>query len=512
VFVHLDRMDEETRMGTVQRVTRNAVLLNVARIISTLGKFFLLIYVARVLGEAVLGQFTFAIIFTSFFAIVISLGMDDLLVREVARDTNASRKYLGNIAVLRLLLSLAVMVVIVISINVMNYPADTRLAVYIFGGYIVFTAFSFMFRANFRAFERMEWDALLEAMEAVVTTVVGLIVILSGYGLVALSLTFLGASILSAAIAFIVSAWKFTLPRIEVDWEFWKTTVMKAVPFSVFALFILYPRVDTILLSTLKGDAVVGEYNAAYQIVIAFSPLVMNFMIALVPLLSRYFVSGQTMLTFAYEKSVKYLVMVGFPTSMGAMVLAPRIIPFLYGDGYGNSVLALQILAWNCVLLAMSRPMFYVLGAINRQGTCAVITLAAFALAIGMNYLVIPAWSYVGSGATTLVTGVFVAAAAWYATSRYGFPLRLPRLIVKPMIASLAMGAVLYLTTALADINLVLLIAIGTVSYLASLYLVRGFSSDDWFLLRQALRIRSKAQPAQPPEARASDLEPESVR
>jgi len=494
-------------MGAVQRVTKNALLLNIARIISTLGKFFLLIYVARVLGDETLGQFTFALVFTSFFAIVISLGMDDLLVREVARDTDSSRKYLGNITILRLLLSFTVFIVIVAAINIMGYPSDTRLAVYIFSGYIVFTAFSFMFRANFRAFEKMEWDALLEILEAVITTVVGLALIFMGYGLIPLALTFLVASILNAILSFAISAWKFSLPKIDFDITFWKTTIRKAAPFSVFALFLLYSRVDTILLSSLKNDAVVGEYNAAYQIVIAFSPIVMNFMIALVPLMSRYFISSRTMLDFAYEKSVKYLVVIGFPISMMGMVLASKIIPFLYGEGYSNSVIALQILAWNCVLLAVSRPMFYVLGAINRQGTCAIITITALGLAIGLNYLTIPHWSYIGSGVTTLVTGFIVIIAAWYATSKFGFRLRLIHVFWKPMVASLVMGGILYLTNVLLDINLFLLIFGGLGAYLLTLYLIKGFSPDDWYLFKEVFNINKKISKQRKSDGDALELE-----
>jgi O-antigen/teichoic acid export membrane protein len=460
-------------------------MLNVARIISTLGKFFLFIYIARVIGEESLGQFTFAIIFTSFFAIVISLGMDDLLVREVSRDNDSSAKYLGNIAAMRLLLSLIVFIAIVVTINIMDYPSDTKLAVYIFGGYIVFTAFSFMFRANFRAFEKMEWDALIEILEALITTGAGLILIFSGYGIIALALTFLIASVISTVASFVINARKFTSPRLEFDMGFWKTTLKKATPFSVFALFILYPRVDTILLSSLKGDAVVGYYNAAYQIVMAFSPVVMNFMIALVPLISRYFISARTMMGFAYEKSFKYLVLLAFPASVGGMVLAHRIIPLLYGSGYGDSVIALQILVWNCLLLAMSRPMFYILGAMNRQGTCAVITFSALILSIGLNYLAVPRWSYIGSGAITILNGCLVTFAAWYATSKFGFTLPFARLIWKPLVASSIMGAAVYVLDATVKVNLFALIFLGVGVYIIMLGVTKTFSKDDLALLKE---------------------------
>lgn len=465
------------------------MVLNTARIISTLGKFFLFIWVARALGEGVLGQFTFAIIFASFFGIAISLGMDDYLVREVARDTRSSARYIGNITFARIVLSVIVFAAMVVIINTMDYAQDTRLAVYIFGGYTVVTAFSFLYRANFRAFERMEWDALLETVEAVFTTGAGLLVIMLGYGLIALSLVFLAAAVLNLIVGLIISARKFVLPRIQADWGFLRQTLLKAAPFSVFTLFIVYPRIDTILLSSIKGDEVVGSYNAAYQIVMAFSPLVMNFMIALVPLISRYFLNSRSMLDFTYQKSFKYLVMISLPVSVGGMVLARHVIPLLYGPGFGDSILALQILIWNCLIMAMNRPTFYVLGAINRQGTCALITMSALVLSIALNYAAVPIWSFIGSGAITLFVGFLVTLAGWYATSRFGFRLPVLKLVLPSAMASLLMGVIIFMMDNYTSSGFVMLLLAGVFSYIVFIFLFRGIGSDDRSLIRQASRL-----------------------
>ena len=490
------RLQEEL-MSAVRRITKNAILLNMARIISTLGKFFLFIFIARELGQETLGQFSFAIVFTSFFAIVISMGMDDLLVREVARDNRSSEKYVGNMFVMRMLLSLAIFIIIIILINILNYPLETRLAVYIFGGYVIFTSFSFLFRANFRAFEKMEWDALLEIIESLLTTAVGLLLIFTGFGLIALCLTFLISSILNAAIGLIINRRKFSRLKLKTDFQFWKDTIVKSAPFAVFALFILYPQVDTILLSSLKGAAVVGKYTAAYYIVTAFSPVVMNFMIALVPVISRYFISAKNMLAYVYEKSVKYLLLIAFPVSTVATILAEKIIVLLYGTGYGDSVLALKILAWNCVLLAMSRPMFYVLGAINRQGTCAVITISALTLSICLNILIIPYWSYLGSAVITLINGVLVTLASWYATSKYGFTLPLLKNILKPASASIVMGITVYAVDAVSGASLPVLILLGIIIYILFLIITRSINKDDLELIKAAFQKRKIFDKAQ---------------
>jgi O-antigen/teichoic acid export membrane protein len=57
---------------------------------------------------------------------------------------------------------------------------------------------------------------------------------------------------------------------------------------AIFAL--IYVKIDTVMLSIMKGDAVVGWYNAAYYMVQGFKPLQQLFMSALFPLMSFSFV------------------------------------------------------------------------------------------------------------------------------------------------------------------------------------------------------------------------------
>lgn len=480
-------------MSAVPRIARNVALLYSARVTSTLLKFLLFIWIGRILGEATLGKFTFATVFTAFFSILLSLGLDDLLVREVARDKTAASKYLGNIASLRVILSAVVFGLIALVINLMGYPQDTRLAVYIFGGYVVFSSLTSLFRANFRAFEQMQWDSLLEILESVITASVGLLLLFRGFGLIEISLVFLFASIINFIIGFRLCDGKFAKIKFGFDIEFLKTMIKNAIPFCVTMLLILSIRMDTILLSTMKGDAIVGGYNAAYQVVLAFDPLALTFMSAVVPVISRFFISSQVMVQVAYEKSFKYLVILGFPMAVGGMILADKIILLLYGAPFTGSIIALQILIWNILLSCMNRPMLYTLGAINRQGTSALIIIVAVAVSIGLNYLLIPRWSYVGSAFATLVTGSLLTAAFWYAASKYGHRLSVGRLILKPMIASLAMGAIVYVGSWLVGANLLLLVAVGIAVYFLLLYFVRGFSMDDQRLFREAIRMGRRA-------------------
>jgi O-antigen/teichoic acid export membrane protein len=213
-------------------------------------------------------------------------------------------------------------------------------------------------------------------------------------------------------------------------------------------------------------------------------------MTALFPLMSRLYISSEESLKVAYEKSFKYLVLLGLPVSVGGMVLANRIIPFLFGGEFGNSTIALQILIWDCLLLCMYRPMLYVLGSINRQGSMALIGGIGALVNVGLNLLLIPRWSYIGAGITTLATGVLVTIASWYVVAKYFYRLPMHKIMAKPLIASVTMGAIVYFCSRVTSLNLALLIILGAASYFLIAYLIKAFSREDISLFMHVVRIK----------------------
>ena len=64
---------------------------------------------------------------------------------------------------MRALLSLIIFALIVITINLMSYPADTKNAVYLFGIYTLIVSYSAVFKVTFRAFEKMNLEDFLLA-------------------------------------------------------------------------------------------------------------------------------------------------------------------------------------------------------------------------------------------------------------------------------------------------------------------------------------------------------------
>jgi len=482
-------------MITVQRIAKNVGALFAAQFVVSILGLVLSVFIARSLGDVIFGKYSFALAFTAIFAIFSDLGYNTLLIREVARDKSSAGKYLNNVLCIRALLSFVIFTLIVITINIMDYPADTKIIIYLFGIYTLIVSFSAVFKVTFRAFEKMEYEAVITILTDVIRVSLGLFVLFLGYGLIELALIFIFSGVFDVIFSFLICERKFAKLKIELDFEFWKCTIKVALPLSVLSIFgLIYGRIDTIMLSMMEGDAVVGWYNAAFNLVLGLKPIPALFLNAIFPLMSYYYVSSIDSFKVAYEKASKFLLTLGLPLAVGITLLADRIILILYGEQFYPSVIALQILAWDLLLIFLYLPLGNVLISTNKQNQMAAITCMSVLLNVILNLILIPPLSYIGAAIATIITITFLFVIYFYLVSKQLqlHTLFLHRIITRPLIASLVMGLFIYFCTAM---NLLLIISLSIIFYFTILYLIGGFSKEDSDLIREIFKMpKSKKQ------------------
>lgn len=471
-------------MNTVRRIAKNTLVLTAADIISKILSFILVVYIARYLGDVGFGKYSFAFAFTSLFLILSDLGLGTVTIREVARDKSEASKYLGNTAIIKFFLSLLTFSLIFIVINLMNYPRDTTIAVYIIGLSLVIGSFSGVFRSMFHAFERMEYDALLAVMEKIIVVSLGVFVLLSGYGLVALVSVFLIGSIFNLSASVLVTFKKFARPKFEIDLSFWKNIIKESIPFATALIFVsIYFYIDSVMLSVMKGDAVVGWYNAAYNLLLALIFIPSIFMMAVFPVISGFFKTSKDSLKIVYEKSSKYLFTIALPIVVGTVLLAENIIYFIYGNVFSHSILALQILIWTFLLISVNAVLYNILGAINRQVTIMKVTAACAFVNVVLNLILIPKLSLIGASIATVATEIMLFVFYFYAVSTSVCILALHKIAFKPIIAASLMGVCVFY---LREYNIFLVVLLAAIIYFVLLYALRAFTDEDLDLFRQA--------------------------
>ena len=483
-------------MSTVQRIAKNAGVLLTAQVASYLLAFFYMMYTARYLGPASFGILSFALAFTGIFAVFGDLGLRPLTVREVARDKSLAPKYLANVSLMKIIFVAITFGLIALTINLLGYPEETIKVVYLLALFVIFQAFTQMFYSIFQAFERMEFQGIGQILNAALILGGVIFAIKNGFSVVGFASLYVVASIVGLGYSFAVMKLKFSNPSlasatkaVEFDWSFWKPTIKEALPFGVTGMFgMIYTYIDSVMLSLMQGDAVVGWYNAAYRLILVLLFIPGAFGVAIFPSMSRFYITSPSSLRLAVEKYFKYMLILAVPIGVGTTLLAQRIILLIFGTEYTHSIIALQILIWTIVLTFAGAAFVKLFESTNRQAVIAKVSGICMAANIMLNLLLIPRFSYVGASVATVVTELILVGSIFVFAYKVGYGIprrRLTKDISKVTIASLVMGAFVWHFESL---SLLILVPLAILSYFGVLYMLRGIGREDTQLLKQIIK------------------------
>ncbi|VVB90881.1 Polysaccharide biosynthesis protein [uncultured archaeon] len=473
-------------MNTTRRVAKNVLILTISDLINKVLSLLLVVYIARYLGDVDFGKYSFAFAFSNFFLIFADIGLSTLIIRDIARNKMQAGKYLGNILIIKSVLGVIVLGSILSTITVMGYPFDTAIVVYIVGFSLILGSMAGSFQSIFIAYEEMEYPAIITIVGRLIFIGAGLATLFLGYGLITLVLIFLISNIFSLFLSAFFTYKKFTKPIFDIDYNFCKYLIKTGSPFLLTGIFAsIYFYINTILLSMMKGDAVVGWYNAAYNLLGALIPFLSYFMAAMFPVFSRLAKTSGNDLTMAFKESMRYLFIFTLPIVVGTTLIAENIIYFLYGAQFSESISTLQILIWALLFMSMSLVLMTFLNSTDRQMFVTKTTACGAVINVALNILLIPKYSLIGASIATVITEASLFVLYYYFVSKYQHISSIHKIVNKPVIAVLVMSIfVLYLREA----NIFMIIGIAAFIYIGVLLMIKGFTEDDLKILKKIIK------------------------
>jgi len=473
-------------MNTVRRIAKNTAILLTSQVIGKILHFLLVIFVARYLGAATFGKYAFAISFTILFSVLADMGLNISITREIARDKAKASVYLGSALIIKSILGLLTFIIIITLINLMNYPSDTITAVCIAAFALMLNALASTLATTYQAFEKMEYIAMINVLVGFLALGLTLLVISLGYGLYAIMIVYLFQSIVSLTLnAFIVPK-KFVKLNFILDRKLGFNLLKTAIPMGLAGIFVtIYYRIDTVMLSFMEGDAVVGWYNAAYNLIFGLMFIQGSFNTAIFPVLSQLHVTSTNSFRMVYERSFKFLFCIGLPIAVGTTLLAKRIILLLYGKEYSNAAGALQILIWAMAFIFVNGLLGNMLVATNKQKQLANIVGGGAVLNIALNALLIPSLSYKGAAIATVTSELFAFVLCSFTLSKSVAPSPLSKIYKRPLLAVLVMGAFI---VGFDFLPIIVLILLAAIIYIAALFITRTFNREDRSLVNQIFK------------------------
>jgi len=388
-------------------ITRNFLYLLVSQVIYKILAFIAFILIARYLGPGGFGWFSYALSFVVLFTLMTDFGVSDLLIRDVAGEIEEKkRKYIRNIATLKIVFSLIAFTAIISSVLAFEDRKDMLIVIAILSLSMILDSYNTFLKSIFRVFERMEYEAMSILLEGVFK--LGLIlwaIRALSVNIVFIAQMFLLTSIITLVFTTLAANIRFVPLGLSFDFKFWKRLFINSIPFAILILFhTINFRIDIIMLSKMVTNVVTGWYSVAIRLIEPILVIPVVFTAAVFPVISRLSKTSRKSLSEVYKSSIKVLILCSVFLVIFLYFGARFFVPLLFGPEFIKSIFAVKILS--CVLVPVFLRFFldsFVL-ALKRPKILLMNYTAGTFINIFLNLIFIPRFSFYGACVATIIS------------------------------------------------------------------------------------------------------------
>lgn len=388
----------------LKRYSGNALWALIARTFNMFTSFFVTIYLVRYLGPENYGNLSYALSFVSLFGIISTLGLDNVLYRDLIKFPQQRHVYLGTAFTIRFIAGITAGILASISAFFIAEDKISQLMIVILSATFVFTAFNVIVN-EFQANVAQKYPSFVTLIVVLILNASKLIVIISGQGILYLAGVFLLEPILYAIF--------FSYIRVKHygsfnDWKFDKNVAYSLLydswPFIFISVFMaMYSSIDQVMLKHIVNSHAVGIYDAALRISEAWLFLPSIIASSLFPAI----VNAKKISVHEYR--ARLLTMLFVFVTMAIIVALPlsifskQIISIFYGTAFSGSAIVFAIYVWVSVWAVIDIVTRNFLLVENMRKTIFFMTVMTAIVNTILNFIFIPIWGPVGAAWSTFI-------------------------------------------------------------------------------------------------------------
>lgn len=367
---------------------------------------FVGIWLARYLGPSEFGQLSFAVAFVSLFAVISTMGLNSIVVRDLVQRPSESNETLGAAFAIQFVGGTLATTFAIIVASVIQ-PDDSQITLF-----IVVLSFSLLFKPTevikywYESQVRSRYVVWIESVVILASAAAKVLMILIGAELLSfIWLALIEAGMIGFGLVLIylyqeprTARWRVSLRRIGVMLEESWPLILSGVA------IIIYMRTDQIMIGKIIGDEPVGVYSAALRISELWYMLPIIISGSAVPVLVGLYEQDADAYFRKLQNYFGYMFAYSAVVGAAVSIFSPWIIGGLFGSAYLDAVSILRIHVWTGVFVGMgvlSGHWFLLMGLSNHL---LYRTLIGSIVNVSMNYFLIPRFGGVGAAWATLVS------------------------------------------------------------------------------------------------------------
>ncbi|WP_420322304.1 flippase [Flagellimonas sp.] len=382
------------------------------------------VWVTRYLGPVQFGILSYAQSFVGIFAALSSLGLSDIIVRELVKSQERKNVLLGSSFGLQTLGSTAIMIILVISISINDNEALTNKIILILGLLTFVNSFA-VITTYFNSIVKSKFYAIPGLLGLAFSSLIKVFLILEGYPLIyfvyvlAFDVIFLtiGQIWFYRKLGHSISDWSFS-------WSVAKSLLKDAWPLILSGIIVsIYMKIDQVMIKEFMDNADVGYYSAAVRLSEAWYFIPTIICSSLFPAIINAKIISREMYMARLQKLYNLMVLLGVVIIVPVLLLSEWVILLLYGEAYNQSagVLNIHILGSVFVFLGVANQKWFV--SENFQAYNIICLGLGMITNVVLNIFLIPKYGIIGAAYATLISQFIasVLAPAFFEKTRNSF-------------------------------------------------------------------------------------------
>jgi O-antigen/teichoic acid export membrane protein len=390
----------------LKSVGRNSGALTLTGATTKLATFVVLILANRALTKTEFGAYALVLATAEIIRVVAAFGVDQVSLRAFAREPDHHADILSNTLVLKGLASVAATVLFAATAWYLRFTPEMWVGFALLAGdyFLGSLALSMVtyHQANVRADRAV--PAVLAGAGAAVLFGVGAYLTRAPMPVFLASVP-VGNGVAVGGLWLTTRRWVRPSPRLASTVSL-RRLARSAWPLAAAGVVVLlYFRISTLMLAKLSGLQAVASYTPAYKLSEAFLLVPAALSGTTLPLLARTLRHGPSSEgRRAYRSAVAIALATSVPFGIACSVFGQFVLVHVFGPSYAGSALALGVLGWATVMMALNQQASNALLALNREHFIMWVALVNLVTNISINLVLIPRFSFNGSAFATLAT------------------------------------------------------------------------------------------------------------
>ena len=394
-----------TQNPKFMRYFKNSSWMMAEYSLKIISAIFVTIYIARYLGPESFGILSYALAIVAIFMAISRLGMDSILVRDLAKYPDQAKAYIGTAFILMFVAAIAGLVVISAVIYFFDSEPQTKIYIWILASGLMFQTL-LVVDYNFQSQVKAKYSSIAKSIALMISSAIKIVLVWVKADLLLFTIAYALDHVIIAlmlTIAHFIAkqpGFLFVFHRNLV-----KPVLKSAWPMILTAgMGVLLLKFDQVLIGIMLSKEELGYYTAALRLYEGWVIFPQVIAMSLIPAIVEIKYKSEEIYKIKMIQFMRAVILINLVVAVTVTMFSENIIELLYGKSFYLSVDVLKIVIWCALVMGVGSVSFRYL--INEGLERKIVRIMAMALFsnIFLNLIFVPFFGIHGAAMALLIS------------------------------------------------------------------------------------------------------------